>query len=286
MAKRQPPTPQLCDFDNVFTSPEDETNIMRKAQKDLYRLDNPYVGNKRKIVVDIAKSLDKVGVQFDTIADVFSGSSVVGLFFKLMGKKVRSNDLLTSSYMNALVFVENNGIALDAEDVDFLANNDNAAKLDFVRTFYGERFTDREALYLDNYKANAHELFVRKWCRGNVIGPNRTADILFAIAMVSMEHHIMNRCFLGGRLNSGQILAKLEHRLQHQRNLGHEMSFKLEELPVFPGEGCEASNKDCLEFLDSIPAVDLCYLDPPYGGAQSDYASMFAFARNTFTATP
>jgi adenine-specific DNA-methyltransferase len=276
MAKQKNPT--VIDFDSGEVV-EDETNTMRAAQRELYRLDNPYVGNKRKIVVDIAKSFEKHGVEFDTMADVFSGSSVVGLFFKLLGKRVLSNDLLTSSYMNAMAFVENSKEELTPAHLEYLCKYDNPDKRDFVRTNYVKRFTPEEALFLDNYRANIDSLFgPLDFAQGDATPRYRKpADIQRALATVMIEHYVMSHCFLGGRLNSGQILAKLEHRLQHQRNDGHEMSFKLDALPVFAGKDCKAHNLDCLDFLDGIPDVDLCYIDPPYGGAQSDYASMFAF---------
>jgi hypothetical protein len=166
--------------------------------------------------------------------------------------------------MNAVAFVENNGSSLTDDEIAFLCKNDNPMKTDFVRKNYEKRFTPEEALFLDNYRANVETRFF----------PDQ---IKRSLATVMIQHYVMSHCFLGGRLNSGQILAKLEHRLQHQRNDGHAMSFKLEHPPVFTGAGCVARNQDCLDFLSETAEADLAYIDPPYGGAQSDYASMFSF---------
>ena len=276
MARKSLPQPSSLDFE-TGEAVQDDTNLMRAAQAKLYQLDNPYVGNKRKIVVDIATSLERAGVHFDTMADVFSGSCVVGLFFKLLGKNVFSNDLLTSSYLNAVAFVENNSLSLEGSEIQFLCENKNDDHKGFVRKNHGKRFTDKEADFLDNYRANVDFLFRPAATFNPPDNVIQHFSIKHALAIVTIEHYVMNRCFLGGRLNSGQILAKLEHRLAHQRNDGAEMTFKLDTLPVFDGKTCVAKNMDCLAFLDSIPEVDLCYLDPPYGGDQSDYASMFAF---------
>jgi len=98
-------------------------------------------------------------------------------------------------------------------------------------------------------------------------------------------------------LNKGQILASLEHRLEHQRNATietgtDEMKFNLKPLPVFLPpfvDRCplyEAHNDDALASLGKAKhdaMIDLAYIDSPYGGGQSDYASMFRFLGSTFT---
>ena len=95
----------------------------------------------------------------------------------------------------------------------------------------------------------------------------------------------MEKCFLGGRLNSGQVLAKLDHRLSHKRNQGKEMTFNdiRWTKPIYPEDpNCHlVMNKDAIDLLENYNKekldVDLCYIDPPYGGDQSDYAAMYEF---------
>lgn len=266
------------DFENV-TAYCDVTNQRSFAQQKLYLIDNPYVGNKRKIVHDIADSLDRHDFKFDTMLDLFSGSSMVSLFFKLLGKKVISNDLLTSSYYNAIAFVENSNLFLTQPEIDFLCNNDNPNKNSFVRDNYSTRFAPREALFLDNYRANVEimdRLFTNK----------EQVRIAKASAIVMIEHYVMQHCFLGGRLNNGQILAKLEHRLEHDRNAGNEMSFKLTPIPHFKGTDGLALNLDCLDALKQSGDARLAYIDPPYGGQQSDYAQMFSFCEEYIYGKP
>jgi DNA adenine methylase len=262
MPKNSPKDAYILDWVNTDVSPTVSANQFRDAQSHLYRIENPYVGNKRKIVVDIAKSLETHDFKFDSVLDLFSGSGMVSLFFKLLGKQVTSNDLLTSSYYNALVFVGTEKSALSKEQVQFLCENKNASVGDFVQKNYAERFTPREAAFLDNYRANVETL------------PTPAAK---ANALVLIEHYVLKHCFLGGRLNSGQILAKLDHRLNHDRNGGREMSFKLTLLPHFDGPVGHSLNLDCLDALKAAGSVDLAYIDPPYGSSQSDYAFMFSF---------
>jgi len=268
MAKK-PVKTEFIDFENLDGSAVDPILLALDARALLYRINNPYVGNKRKIVVDIAHAMDKRDYKFSTVLDLFSGSGMVSLFFKLLGKKVTSNDLLTSSYYNALVFVENSELLLSQDTICHLGiTNPNAS--DFVQKNYATRFTPREAQFLDNYRANL-DLEAHFGTPG------------FAAGIVTMEHYVMSHCFLGGRLNNGQILAKLDHRLNHDRNFSSspaetlEMTFNLDVLPHFAGPTGKALNLDCLDALKQSGEQEMVYIDPPYGQSQSDYASMFAF---------
>lgn len=299
MARNRKPQDVLIDFDSG-ESIENRYADLRRIQSKLYRLDNPYVGNKRAILVDIAEALDKHNVKFKSVLDLFSGSGVVSTFFKLLDKTVISNDLLTSSYYNALVFSENSGLTLTAENMNYLCENDNPDKKSFVRDNYGSRFTPEEALFLDNYRANVETLADKIYDpqillsetsqfgpMGGEFGIKRSKLIFRASAIVAIEHYILNHCFLGGRLNHGQVLADLEHRIEHDRNKGTEMSFNIDILPVFTPEdqafnrawnmdAIEAAKLARIESASGSP-VEFAYIDPPYGQSQSDYATMFAF---------
>jgi adenine-specific DNA-methyltransferase len=264
------------DFDSGEVT-EDQLNSRRNAQARLYEITNPYVGSKRSIMLEIAQALDESGVQWNSVFDLFSGSGVVSLFMKLIGKEVVSNDILTSSYYNALSFVENQHVTLTADEIAYLCENNNPGKVPFVLNNYaGKRFTEAEAAFLDSYRANVESLVTRKG--------GREGAILKAVCIVMIEHYVINHCFVGGRLNSGQILAKLEHRIKHSRS-GNDpnadtMQFNLKAPPqFFTSAGRHlALNLDAVEALQTIDrSVDLLYLDPPYGGEQSDYAFMFGF---------
>lgn len=243
---------------------KDNIAIWRNYQSLLYKIGNPYVGNKRKILVNIANEIEKSNIGYDSVTDAFSGSGVVSYFFKLCGKEVNSNDLLTSSYYNLLTFLENSKKLINNEELEFLCNNQNANKGSFIQTEYKDRFSLTEAVFLDNYRANV-----------DVISGDSLHKKAYAIVLI--EHYIMQNCFLGGRLNHGQILAQLQHRVDHAKNKGSEMDFKLSSLTQINGDNkYTAFNLDAIEFLNKTPTTDILYLDPPYGGQQSNYAQMFA----------
>ena len=82
-----------------------------------------YVGSKRRLLRYIWKSLEEDGVKFNSVFDAFSGSAMVSLLFKTMGKTVIANDLLTSSSITAISLLENADIPLTNDDINFLCTN-------------------------------------------------------------------------------------------------------------------------------------------------------------------
>lgn len=141
------------------------------AMKCIEKLPLPYTGNKKKLIHNIHDVLRKHNLQFDSVLDAFSGSATVSFLFKMMGKRVLTNDLLTSSYMNAVAFVENPGIKLSDEEKTYLLSHDNPNKGTFVEDNYlgvqfredgkncrFNKFTLQECRHLDNFRANVDTL--------------------------------------------------------------------------------------------------------------------------------
>jgi len=155
---------EFSDFDKL--TPSVDIPIKR-----IEKLPLPYTGNKKKLLYPIYDAIIKHGIEFDSVLDAFSGSGSVSLLFKLLGKKVLSNDFLTSSYLNSVAFVENPGIRLSNEDKEFLLYNKNTNKGTFVEDNYlgtqfrqpgkecrFNKFTMQECHHLDNFRANVDEL--------------------------------------------------------------------------------------------------------------------------------
>lgn len=141
------------------------------ALRRIEKLPLPYTGNKKKLLPHLYSALTKNKIEFNTVLDGFTGSGTVAYLFKLMGKKVIANDFLTSSYLNAVAFVENSNIKLTEDEKYFLLHNENKNKNTFVEDNYlgsqfrkdgnksrFNKFTLKECQYLDNFRANIDEL--------------------------------------------------------------------------------------------------------------------------------
>lgn len=270
-------------YGNLFAETKEDLFVGKalNLQADFDILSNPYIGNKRKILSDIAIELDReISIDsFNSVVDLFSGSSVVGAFFKKLGKEVYSNELLLSSYMNGVSLTKGWSNKISDKDWLFLISNKNSNSDFFMeKTYSGTRLTNQESVFIDNYFANVKELFSNDHIR-------------YCIAHSTIMQFIMSHCFVGGRLNNGQIIASLEHRLQHQRNNNNEMNFKNMKPLYFNCEGPDSFffNNDVFDFCKTVMSnrdFDLIYIDPPYGGQQSDYAFMYQFLEEYLARKP
>ncbi len=271
--------------DDIFNNSPREDFLLSSIdfKNRLSFIPNPYIGNKRKMIFDIGIFLyDSIG-KFDgiKICDLFAGSSVVSAYFKNIGCQVDNNDLLSFSYLNAICLLRDPSISLSDSEWIFLTSNKNKNKRSFVFENYNNvRFEEKECEFIDNFYANCQEMFGRIILDNGDIGiDNEVSLTKAALAHVSLIHFIMIYCFVGGRLNNGQILAALQHRIEHQRSKNSSMPFNKMKQFDFSVNGPKANvyHLDVFDFLDRKKDYDLVYIDPPYGGQQSDYAFMYQF---------
>jgi len=275
----------------------------RDAQNRLESIKNPYVGNKRKILISLTKVLEEANhidnIEGSAVLDLFSGSSFVGYLFKWFGASVWSNDLLAASFVNALYLVETDSGLLRRDIMKLVTKvRDNPKKRVVGSQYEGTRFTSREAKILDSISENfegrfgrsIEELIISAYSKSipimGELWQNKSypssVDSGFAHALASILYYIMDHCYVGGRLNCGQLLANVDHRIAHQRNNGEEMRF--DDMMVhssiqLPSKNrCIATRMDAMNLLKRFkPKVDFVYIDPPYGDEQSDYPKMYEF---------
>ena len=327
----------MDDFFQTMQAEREKTEIVAAISE----MPSNYVGSKRRLLTHIWDVLNDNQIKFDSAFDAFSGSAMVSLLFKRMGKKVYSNDLLTSSAITAVCLLENETLPITDDDIHFLCLNEPTDVGTFVLDNYKDKFfTEKECRFLDRFRRNVEELCGNRFYCGldvfnkatlasipnsnfSVYGKDLKAirsthdqeksfwdekwrdttrkrrdsnnEIMFGKAMTemvakyksafslfAMESHVNQNCFLGGRYYNGQTIAKLEHRIQHQKSHGREIT----DIPLAiadfkpmlcAGRGC-VFNADIIELLQAdIIEADLIYLDPPYGGASSDYAVLYRF---------
>lgn len=320
----------------------DESRNKSEVIKGISAIPSNYVGSKRRMLHHIWDTLDECGVEFDSAFDAFSGSAMTSLLFRAMGKKVYSNDVLTSSALTAVCLLENGSIPLTNEDLKFLCKNEPDNCGTFVLDNYKDKyFTEKECKFLDRYKRNVELLSGEKFYCGlellnkatlmsvpnsnfTVYGKDLKAirsthtvgksywtekwrdttrkrrdannEIMFdksiseiygkyksAFSLFAIENHINQNCFLGGRYYNGQTVASMEHRLKHDKSKGKTIDDIPLSIEKFKGvigshEQGVVFNSDVIDLLESnMVEADLLYLDPPYGGPSSDYASLYRF---------
>lgn len=327
----------MQDFFSTLNSERQKTQIVSAISE----IPSNYVGSKRRMLLHIWDILENNNITFDSAFDAFSGSAMVSMMFKKMGKEVYCNDLLTSSALTAICLLENESLPLTHDDLNFLCNNKPKDNRSFVLDNYKNKFfTENECNFLDRYRRNVELLYGDKFYCGldllnkatlasipnsnfSVYGKDLKAlrsthevgksfwtekwrdttrkrrddsnEIMFtksieemykkyksAFSLFAIESHLNQSCFLGGRYYNGQTMAKMEHRISHEKNNGKEITdipLSIEDFKsaLSKGNGC-VFNSDIIELLESkVIKADLLYLDPPYGGSSSDYAVLYRF---------
>lgn len=294
-----------------------------KIEYDLSQVKNPYVGNKRKIIGRFGEILWDEGYapqisEGCKVLDLFSGSGFVSYMFKRLGASVWGNDILASSYINTKSLIESqlkcnlNNInnVLYSTVNSYLNNIDSSASESVFDVFVPERFSERESACLqiirDNITKSSPTFYdpskLDEYAKVNDIrikylgqkvdnidkeyNPYINADKAVSIIL----QYILSNCFVGGRLNKGQILAQYDHRVSHNKNSGCEMSFSIEDMHLYDishnsMSTCRATRSDAFDILlhdspivkNTLDSIDIVYIDPPYGGQQSDYSYMYNF---------
>lgn len=151
------------DFFEEMSSMDEREQILKKISK----MPSNYVGSKRRLLGHIYDATKEYNIKFDSVLDSFSGSGLVSLLFKHMGKTVYSNDLLTSSAISAVSLLENDTPPLSTNEIKELCTRTPSNKTDFVLSSYKDKFfTERECIFLDNYRRNVEELYGPKFFCG------------------------------------------------------------------------------------------------------------------------
>ena len=145
-------------------------------QKELNKIPMNYIGNKRKILKWIYKSLYEENIKLENynVFDALTGSGSFSVFCKKIGcKTVVSNELLKSSYISNVVLMKGDNIKLAKEDIDKLLNHQDIYKdlLDYLISMNYNWFKDTEEKKQDmidfvysKSQNNKYLMFILKYC--------------------------------------------------------------------------------------------------------------------------
>lgn len=240
-----------------------------------------YIGNKRSLLPMIGTAvqdiLKKTGKTKLRIFDAFAGSGVVSRFFKQFASCLYSNDLeLYSNILNTCYLSNTEDIdhpALQATHSQLLATiaqnpapglvTELYAPQDDAHILPGERvfYTRRNALFLDT---------ARQAIAG--ICPTLQPYFLAPLLAQASVHTNTSGIFKGFHKNAqgiGQFGGRGKNALQR---ILAPISLPL---PLFSRFSCEhhVLQQDATQAAQSLPELDLAYLDPPYN--QHPYGSNY-----------
>lgn len=230
-----------------------------------------YQGSKAKLADWIWEQI--ADLDFSTCLDAFGGTGAVAYRLKQEGKQVTYNDLLRFNYYVGLALIENSGVRLSPEEVDWLLQRHATVSYpSFVQeTFPDIYFTDAENAWIDQTITNLRQL----------ADPYKFAIAFFALCQACIIKRPYN---LFHRKNLYIRFAEVD------RSFGNKTTWDRpfdEWFRVFVGEANQAvfdngqPNRALnLDAVDVPGEYDLVYVDTPYiskTGVAVDYLDFYHF---------
>jgi len=285
------------------TNPSSHNHAYQNVIKKIRHVSNPYLGNKKKLISFFSNVINKHHLKFKTFLDAFSGSAIVSLLMKSMGKKVLANDILSSSRSYAVALVENDDVILTNDEINFIVNKTNKNTSEFVQNnwtvqkeskinqpSFRRRFTSKEAEYLDRIKTNIDNLDCREkkaLAFSSVFLLCMRLPFGFIDKSVDIYKHRKKQLELYGK-QSGNHDRRIGIYYDENLNLDfdewipkyirHLQSKIINNKNNKKNNKCFATSQDIIVLLNSfLSGVDCVYFDPPYGGIGSDYRSIYQF---------
>jgi adenine-specific DNA-methyltransferase len=233
-----------------------------------------YMGNKRKLIPilsailnDIVKCLNKRHI---CCADAFSGSGIVSRLLKTVSSELFVNDIagysytLNSCYLSTPTKKERETIEKYIEEANEFAHSENSICEPYIQKHWAPKststikktdrvyFTKNNGILIDKYR-----YFIDQHC------PEKYKKYLLAqlIVKASIHNNTSGQFSAFYKDNGvGKYGGKYENDLQRITK-----NIKLD-IPVMSLHKCKitVSQLDVLEWLNTIPEVDVMYIDPPY----------------------
>lgn len=219
-----------------------------------------YLGSKNKLLFEIWEIVKDF--EFNTVLDLFSGTSIVSYMFKAYGKKVIANDFM---FMNANIskaLIENSSVKLTETEVNNLmkeVDNDHFVTREFKHLYY----TDNDNVFIDNLRTNIFK----------IENEYKRAIALSALIRACIKKRPRGIfTYVGNRYDDG--------RKDYRKSLEQQFreAVKLINSAVFDNHQTNYSlRKDAL--LLNEKGVDLVYMDPPYVSkfSDNDYVRRYHF---------
>lgn len=231
-----------------------------------------YMGNKRKlipvlsnIVNDIIKKLNKKEIR---CADAFSGSGIVSRLLKTVSTEVFVNDIagyshtLNKCYLSTPTKKEMQDIERYITEANTFAHSENSECEPFIQKYWAPKstikksdrvyFTKENGCLIDKYR-----FYINHYC------PEKYQKYLLAQLIVKASiHNNTNGQFSAFYKDNG--IGKYGGK--HQNDLQRITKDIKLDIPVMSFHKCKyfISQMDVLDWLNTLPEMDIMYIDPPY----------------------
>lgn len=258
--------------------------IMMENEKYLTEQIITYIGNKRKLLNEIAEEVENILFQLKIekakICDLFSGSGVVARKLKQYSSHLYVNDLekysciINDCYLtnkedfNEDVYSELYDLIIHYEPIEGIITENYSPKNTFdikegERVFY----THENAIKIDTIR-NAIDKIPESYKKFFI------APLLYEASVHTNTSGVFKGFYKSKEKNIGKFGGDGENALD--RIMGNIELKK----PVFSNYSCQVTvfNKDANVLAEELSGLDITYIDPPYN--QHPYASNY-FMLNT-----
>lgn len=235
-----------------------------------------FQGSKRKILPEIAALLEREKCQ--TIVDLYSGSGIVSLLFRHLGKTVHANDYLQYNSNTAALFLNYESADIKSlspeQDLEFLLNNSLPHHETVISTeFSSIYFNDDENRQIDAFCQNI-----------NAYSGIKKSIYIYAVGQALIKKRPYN---LFHRANLSMRLKEVKRSFGNAKTW--ETSIKahalkcIKELSTVPLPAATGHVTTCVDTSDiaKIPKnYDVVYMDPPYLNGKSiavNYSDFYHF---------
>ncbi|WP_460042453.1 DNA adenine methylase [Pseudomonas sp. S2_H01] len=214
-----------------------------------------YYGSKRRIIDWIKSSV--VGLEFETVLDVFGGTGTVSLMFKSLDKKVFYNDILLSSSLQAKALLGNNAILNFESKVDAFCNEVIPESGFIAQNFHDVFYNVEENKWLDG----AIRLL------GEVQDHQHYAELYYCLQQSCVQKRPFNLFHRKNhylRVNNNQN-TKFGNWVTWERSFQELMGRAARDLEKARFSSTHTPVvMPCKNALEISSGYDLVYLDPPY----------------------
>lgn len=213
-----------------------------------------YVGSKQSLLPFIKNALQNI--HFNSFADLFAGTGIVANAFNNNKRNIITNDILYSNYLCHYAWFSNyNYDESKIRNILIQYNSIVPDMKNYVTEIYGDKYFSQEnASKIGCIRDNIETL------KNNGAVNKREYALLIMSLLYAAQ------------------------RADISRTVGHYMSFlkkpkpdgKLElQLPLAPypdtNKGNQCYNIDAMNLIQTMPSVDLIYIDPPYQRQYGEY---------------
>ncbi len=201
-----------------------------------------YLGSKRTLVPVLGEIATAVGAQ--TAVDLFTGTTRVAQEFKRRGMFVTATDIATYSDILAQCYIATDASRIDKDDLrEAMAH---LSSLPGKRGYFTRTFCEDSRFFQPQ---NGERVDAMRDCLEEEYRDSPLFPVLLTSLMLAAD-----------RVDSttGVHMAYLK---QWAPRASNALELRVPEL--LPGPGASILG-DAMELVDSLPDVDLAYLDPPY----------------------